>query len=187
MQRYLALVIITFLIILVAARVLLLKRAGIKAMKFGALDRTDFLLPPFFLFYLYLLISSVFDLPRIGFEFIRHGGIAWIGVGIAVLGLLLFIMSMVALGKSFRVGIDKDAPGKLITSGIYAHTRNPIYVAFGLVFFGVFLIVSNWIFLLYLTFGTLMVNRQVLREEETLKKIYGAEYLSYLRKVPRYF
>jgi protein-S-isoprenylcysteine O-methyltransferase Ste14 len=187
MQRYLALIIFAVLIILVFTRVLLLKRSGIKAMKFGALDRKDFLLPPFFLFYLYLLIASVFDLPRIGFEFIRHDGIAWIGVGIAVLGLLLFLMSVVALGRSFRVGIDEDAPGKLVTSGIYAYTRNPIYLAFGLVFFGIFLIVSNWIFLLYLFFGALMVNRQVRREEDALKKIYGAEYLLYCRKVPRYF
>jgi protein-S-isoprenylcysteine O-methyltransferase Ste14 len=33
-----------------------------------------------------------------------------------------------SFGTSFRVGIDVEHPDKLVTTGIFAVSRNPIYV-----------------------------------------------------------
>jgi protein-S-isoprenylcysteine O-methyltransferase Ste14 len=93
---------------------------------------------------------------------------------------------LISFGKSFRVGIDEEQPGALITTGVFAISRNPIYTAFGLVLLGIFLIYANWILLLYLIAGFWLFNRQVLREEDSLKKIYGDEYIEYCKKVRRY-
>jgi hypothetical protein len=41
---------------------------------------------------------------------------------------VLLAASLVSFGKSFRVGIDIDYPDKLVTSGVFAITRNPICV-----------------------------------------------------------
>jgi len=86
----------------------------------------------------------------------------------------------------FSGGIDTEHPDKLITSGVFAVSRNPIYVAFGMILLGQFLIFPNWLLLIYLAAGVWLFHRQVLREEEYLKKYYGQEYLEYSRRVRRY-
>jgi hypothetical protein len=48
---------------MVWTRVFLMRRAGIGAMHFGRIDRTDFLIPPFALFYFYPVFAAAFDLP----------------------------------------------------------------------------------------------------------------------------
>ena len=84
------------------------------------------------------------------------------------------------------MGIDSEQPDKLVTSGIFAVSRNPIYVAFGFILLGQFLIFSNWILLVYAVAGVLLFHRQVLREEAFLRVHYGNEYGEYCKKVRRY-
>ena len=96
------------------------------------------------------------------------------------------LVSLVSFGSSFRIGIDTDHPDKLVTSGVFALSRNPLYVAFWIVLFGQFLVIPNWILLVYLGAATWLFNRQVLREEEYLKEHYGREYLEYCNRVRRY-
>src|SRR5215813_4317530 len=63
MPKYLGALTIVLLLGMVLTRVLLLKRQGIKAMKFGSTDKTDFLFPPFVLFY---AVLDQPDLSRCG-------------------------------------------------------------------------------------------------------------------------
>lgn len=187
MQQYFAISTMVLLIILVISRIILLKKVGIKAFKFAEIDKKDYLIPPFVLVFFYLILSSILQLPTLGTELFHNETIAWIGVGLCLFGLVLFLLSLISFGKSFRVGIDEDHPNALVTTGTFALSRNPISVAFGLVLFGIFLIYSNWVLLLFFFAVTWLLNRQVLREESSLKKIYGKEYEDYCRKVSRYF
>ncbi len=173
---------------MVLTRVLLMRRMGIGAVKFGEIDKTDFLIPPFALFYFYIVFSAAFDLPPVSKqEFFHSEIISWVGVLFCLAGLLLLLWSLVSFGESFRVGIDTEHAGRLITSGAFAFSRNPIYVAFAFILLGQFLIFSNWILLAYLIAGIWLFHRQVLREEDYLKKHYGKEYLEYCNRVRRYF
>lgn len=188
MQRYLAAVTIVLLLGMVLTRALQMRRKGIKAMHFGKIDKKDFLIPPFAFFYFYLIFAAAFDLPTASRqEFFHSGTIAWIGVSLCLAGLTLLLLSLVAFGKSFRVGIDTEQADKLVTTGIFALTRNPIYIAFALILFGQFLVFPNWILLVYLGAAIWLFHRQVLREEEYLKKHYGKEYSDYCKRVRRYF
>jgi protein-S-isoprenylcysteine O-methyltransferase Ste14 len=96
------------------------------------------------------------------------------------------VAGLASFGSSFRVGIDTQHPNALITSGIFAFTRNPIYVAFGSVLLGEFLIQPRWLLLLYLAAGIALFHRQVLREEAYLQEHYGAEFTAYRARVRRY-
>jgi len=107
-------------------------------------------------------------------------------VAFCLAGLLLLAWSLVSFGQSFRVGIDQDHPDRLITTGIFALSRNPIYLAFGLILLGQFLVFSNWILLIYLVTAIWLFNRQILREEGYLKQHYGKEYSDYYKRVRRY-
>jgi protein-S-isoprenylcysteine O-methyltransferase Ste14 len=187
MPGYLAAAAIALLIGMVVARVLLLRRTGTRAMHFGSIDKTDFLIPPVALFYLYSVFAAAFGWPlAAGTRFFRCEAVAWIGVGLCCAGLLVMLASLVSFGRSFRVGIDVDRPDKLVTTGVFAWSRNPIYVAMFLVLVGQFLVFPNWVTLLYLFAGTWLFHRQVLREEEFMRRQYGEEYAVYCQRVRRY-
>lgn|ERR1700752_214277 len=187
MPEYFAALTIILMLGMVLTRVLMLRRRGIAAMQFGKIDKTDFLIPPFALFYFYLVFANAFNLPAVSTqEFFHSEIVAWIGVFFCLAGLLLLLWSLVSFGQSFRVGIDAEHPDKLITNGVFAFTRNPIYVAFATILLGQFLIFSSWILLVYVVAGIWLFHRQVLREEEYLKQHYGQEYLEYCNRVRRY-
>ena len=187
MPKYFAVLTILLMVGMVVTRVFLLRRRGIAAFQFGKIDRKDFLIPPFALFYFYLIFAHAFDLPTISRQEFFHSGIlSWIGVFFCLIGLSLLLWSLVSFGQSFRVGIDTEHPDKLITSGVFAFSRNPIYAAFAMILQGQFLIFPNWILLVYTGAGTWLFHRQILREEDYLKQHYGREYLEYSNRVRRY-
>jgi len=188
MSGYFAALTIVLMLGMVVARVLLLKRKGVEAMNFGKTDRSDFIIPPFALFYFYLVFANAFHLPTISRQQFFHSVvIAWVGVILCLAGLLLLLWSLVSFGRSFRVGIDEQHPDRLVTSGVFAHSRNPIYVAFASILLGQFLIFPNVILLVYLAAAAWLFNRQVLREEAYLRKHYGEEYEACCAQVKRYF
>src|SRR5262249_16496025 len=130
MQGYLAALTIVLLLGVVLTRVMLIRRTGIRAMHFGRTDRTDFLMLPFALFYLYTVFAAAFHLPIVSSGGFFHSEIiSWIGVLLCFGGLTLLFLSLVSFGKSFRVGIDIDHSDKLVTTGVFVFSRNPIYVA----------------------------------------------------------
>jgi protein-S-isoprenylcysteine O-methyltransferase Ste14 len=109
-----------------------------------------------------------------------------IGLTLIVAGLIPFFLAFVTFGTSWRIGIDRKTPGALVTGGIFALTRNPIYVAFILFFFGVFLANGTWFFLIFAVLAVVFIHFQIVREEEFLKKQYGAEYAAYCARTARY-
>src|SRR5436853_1302710 len=46
------------------------------------------------------------------------------GAAMVVAGILIFAVALVSFGDSWRVGIDSQTAGKLITTGIFAYSRN---------------------------------------------------------------
>jgi protein-S-isoprenylcysteine O-methyltransferase Ste14 len=187
MQRYFGALTIVALLGMVWTCILLLRRKGIKAMNFGRIDKKDFLIPPFAVFYFYIVFAAAFNFPTVSRqELFQAGIVAWAGVLFCLAGLSLFFLSLVSFGQSFRVGIDQDHSDKLVTTGIFALSRNPIYVAFGFVLLGQFLVFSNWILLVYMVAAIWLFHRQVLREEKYLTSHYGQQYSEYCDRVRRY-
>lgn len=177
---------IVILVGMVLARVAMLRQRGVVAAKFGATDKSDFAIPPFALFYFYLVFAGALDWPTPGGVFFDSAIVRWAGVVLCVCALVLMFMTLVAFGTSFRIGIDTENPDKLVTSGVFARTRNPIYVAFGITLIGEFLIFPHWLLLLYILAGFALFHRQVLREEAFMRSHYGQEYRVYCERVPRY-
>jgi protein-S-isoprenylcysteine O-methyltransferase Ste14 len=187
MQFYFAAITLIFMIGMVVIRILMLKRRGIETMKFGQIDKKDFLIPPFALLFIYIVFSNAFNLPKVSTHVLFNSElIPWIGVILCLEGLLLLLWSLISFGRSFRVGIDPNQPDKLITSGAFGFSRNPIYVSFASILIGQFCIFPNVILLFYMIVATWLFHRQILREEEFMKGHYGDEYREYCRHVRRY-
>jgi len=186
MKGYFAILALILMVFFVLVRSRQMKKMGIKAFLFGRMDKKDFLIPPFIFLYFYLIVANVFNLPKFGAVLTDSPVAAWIGVLLCLLAPALFLWGMISFGINFRVGIDEDKPGELVSTGAFSISRNPLYVAFFMVLFGIFLIFPTWIFLLYFIMGLWLIDRQVCLEENSLKKTYGKVYDDYCNKVRRY-
>ena len=66
MQRYFAIATVILLVILVVSRIILMNKVGIKAVRFGEMDKTDFFIPPFALLFFYVVLASTLNWPILG-------------------------------------------------------------------------------------------------------------------------
>jgi protein-S-isoprenylcysteine O-methyltransferase Ste14 len=109
--------------------------------------------------------------------------------GLILLGLAfgLFAWAMRDLGDSWRLGVDASAPARLVTSGAYAVTRNPIYVFFVVYYVATFLLNGSLVFLALAAIEALLLHRQVVVEERQLEAGFGALYRDYCSRTPRYW
>src|SRR5215208_5163762 len=104
MPKYFAVLTVVLMLGMVLTRVLLMRRRGIQAMNFGKIDKTDFLIPPFALFYFYLVFANAFHFPTVSRqEFFHTEIISWLGVLFCLAGLALLLWSLISFGQSFRV------------------------------------------------------------------------------------
>ena len=109
------------------------------------------------------------------------------GVALVTAGGAVFILALVSFGASWRIGIDANMPGGLVTTGMFALSRNPIYIFLDLYAFGTFLINGTLGFLLFALVLAAGIHYQILQEESFLRKTYGTAYQDYCRRTARYF
>ena len=108
----------------------------------------------------------------------------------ALLTSIGFVLVTLGLHEFRRVGTDVS-PHKpstaLATGGIYAHTRNPLYLALTFVYLGI-AAATNDLWLLPLTVPLLIVIRYgvIGREERYLRVRFGEVYRQYQERVRRW-
>lgn len=188
-QEVLSLCLFVLFVITVLIRAAILRKRGIQAIVFGKTDKSDFIIIPVVAVVVYAVLASMFELPIWEVLIRPFGGnliSGWMGIALCSVALVGFILSMYNFGDSFRVGIDEHTPNMLITSGVFAFSRNPIYVCFLIFVAGLFLIHRNIVIAVATLFFALIIHRQILREERFLKAHYGEEYAAYCKKVRRY-
>ena len=174
---------------IVLIRAVMMRKKGIKALVFGVTDKSDFLLVPMVLAIAYTVLANTFGLPMwepLIKPFWENTIPGWIGLVLCGLAIIGFALTLASFGDSFRVGIDEKTPDRLVTTGMFSISRNPIYVCFLMFFTGLFLIHRNIVIAAAVILVALAIHRQILREEKFLKSYYGAEYEAYCKKVRRY-
>lgn len=110
-----------------------------------------------------------------------------IGVALIIVAFIIFIWALVSFRDSWRIGIDEKTPGELITTGIFAVSRNPIFIFIDLYFIGTFLINGAVIFLIFAAVVVIGLHYQIIQEEKFLAKAYGQAYQDYCARTGRYF
>jgi len=120
------------------------------------------------------------------FELVRSFPVKSIGAALVTLGLVLLGLGYASFGDSWRVGFDVKTPGPLVTRGVFAISRNPIYVFLDLWFIGTFLINGTLLFLIFTVLAVAALHWQILQEEEFLRKLYGQSYQTYCARTGRY-
>jgi len=81
--------------------VFLMRSPGLKATKFGAIDKKDFLILPFAFFYFYTVFAAAFDFPTVSRQgFFHFGIVSWLGVLLCLAGLSFVCLSLVSARAS---------------------------------------------------------------------------------------
>ena len=103
-------------------------------------------------------------------------------------GILLILLGAFIWGYAFfRSRIDEGIKNnRLVTDGIYAWCRNPLYTGWMIICIGISFFAGNlWLLILPFIFWALMTVMMKLTEEKWLRNLYGAEYETYCRRVNR--
>ena len=126
------------------------------------------------------LVSIVY-----GYSMLRIMG-KIIGIYLALLGDIVFIIAVRTMKDSWRAGIARDDERGLVTEGIYRYSRNPAFLAFDLLDLGILLMFFNPVLLIFTVFAIVMFHLQILQEEGFLAGVFGDEYVKYRENTCRY-
>jgi protein-S-isoprenylcysteine O-methyltransferase Ste14 len=110
-----------------------------------------------------------------------------VGLGMALAGFAATLAAQTGMGTSWRIGVDPGERTDLVTSGVFAHVRNPIFTAMALAQLGVVLMVPTWVSALALVALVAGVQLQVRAVEEPyLRAVHGAAYDAYAARTGRF-
>lgn len=138
-----------------------------------------------------LYVGSVVAALVIGTFWPLDFGLAWPwrGIGIAILGAgvaldLSAIFTLVRHRTTFRP--DRGTT-RLVTSGPYAISRNPIYLGNTIALAGLAIAIDNVWILVMVPFVTLAVQKLAIESEERhLAAVFGGSWVAYRRQVRRW-
>ncbi len=122
-------------------------------------------------------------------------GTVWIDSGLAdaagaalmLGGWIVGLLAYLHMGRSWRIGIDEGSSEKLVTHGVFAWSRNPIYLFIDSLALGVLLASGSAFFVISSPLVLIGVHLRVLEEERFLAGRYGEEFDSYCARTKRYF
>jgi protein-S-isoprenylcysteine O-methyltransferase Ste14 len=125
------------------------------------------------------LIEPIDGLDQTPFHVI---GFACAGAGIA--GTFL---AQMAMGASWRIGVDESDRTDLVTGGVFSLCRNPIYTFMLIAWTGLALLVPTWLSIASVPAGILAFEVQVrLVEEPYLMRTHGEAFRAYASRVGRF-
>lgn len=138
----------------------------------------------------YLLLSI---LSIVGIDSLLQ--VPFVSSTIALVGGLLFLLSGIVLAASAARLFSKAKTGivpfsestKLVVSGAYRFTRNPMYLGMFFCLIGVTLLVNNVLGLLVLLLFFFIIRQKfVLKEEVQMQETFGDDYAQFKTRIRRW-
>lgn len=138
----------------------------------------------------YLLLSI---LSIVGIDSLLQ--VPFVSSTIALVGGLLFLLSGIVLAASAARLFSKAKTGivpfsestKLVVSGAYRFTRNPMYLGMFFCLIGVTLLVNNVLGLLVLLLFFFIIRQKfVLKEELQMQETFGDDYAQFKARIRRW-
>jgi len=139
--------------------------------------------------FLTMMLLPLLQLATGVFAFANYALPSWViavGVLLQVLYLWLFWRSHADLGRNWSAGLEVRQSHDLVTSGIYAHMRHPMYAAIWIAVLAQPLLIQNWIAgaLVIPAFAAMWFIR-VPNEEAMMRTTFGVAYDDYCARTRR--
>ncbi|MBK8802251.1 MAG: isoprenylcysteine carboxylmethyltransferase family protein [Fibrobacteres bacterium] len=122
-------------------------------------------------------------------EFGIGSGWIWsraIGLGVLVASLALMLSAQWQMGDSWRIGLDHRHATALRTDGVFAFSRNPVFLSMRLQLLGLAIVLPGVASILLWALGEICMQVQVRLEESFLQGRHGDQYEAYRSKVRRW-
>ncbi|HET7313966.1 isoprenylcysteine carboxylmethyltransferase family protein [Salinisphaera sp.] len=134
-----------------------------------------------------LLIGVCLLLPPAALNAPGAGWVVLCGLLVLVLGQGLRVLT-IGLDYIRRGGRDgRIHADRLVTGGVFASCRNPMYTGNVTMVIGFFALAGNlWGLIVGGAIGWLVYRAIIAAEESFLAELFGAEYAEYCRRVPRW-
>jgi protein-S-isoprenylcysteine O-methyltransferase Ste14 len=113
--------------------------------------------------------------------------VAYAGLVLASIGVLLTLAAQLSMGDSWRIGVDETESTDLVTVGAFRIVRNPIFSAMLVTAVGLATMVPNAIAVAGVVALIVAVELQVRGAEEPyLTRLHGQQYVEYASRVGRF-
>jgi protein-S-isoprenylcysteine O-methyltransferase Ste14 len=110
-----------------------------------------------------------------------------VGLIFVVIGFGLAARSALAFHLAGTSVVPDQESTALVTDGPYRFTRNPIYIGFVLVYFGLAIVLTSaWVLVLLIPTLIVLQRGVVEPEEAYLERKFGDAYRKYQARVPRW-
>ncbi len=125
------------------------------------------------------IIASVYGFNWSYFPWQDVSFIKWSGAILTLLGAAIFVTALAHFIIQFPTG-------KLITTGAFRLSRNPVYASWMVILLpGLALLLNNWLFLAAAAAMRVAFHFFIEKEEQTMRDAFGEEYDEYTMKVGR--
>ena len=110
-----------------------------------------------------------------------------LGAAISLAGITIMVIAQYQMGTAWRFGVDQAEKTDLVTGGLYALVRNPIYSGVFLFCAGLLVLFPHIYMLIYLATAWMGIELQVRYVEEPhLRNLHGVAYEKYADQTGRY-
>lgn len=111
----------------------------------------------------------------------------WVGASVALVGMLLIGAAVGVFRKSGEDPQPWTATGRIIDTGLYAYTRNPMYLGMAILMLGLALAIGSVMGILMVPIAIGIVGSTVIaREEAYLTGKFEGAYRAYMERVRRW-
>ena len=147
--------------------------------------------PPPFLFVGGLVVAWLLDRYAIRSRFVDGDAstapIETAGAFLLALGILLMLWGMMTFLRARTAIVPINPASRLVETGPYRVSRNPMYTGMSLAYLGGMLILNlMWALVLFPIVIVLLYRFVIQKEENYLLSEFGDEYTSYTRRVRRW-
>lgn len=109
------------------------------------------------------------------------------GLVVTGIGFWAAVESQEAMGQSWRIGVDENERTDLVTDGVFAVVRNPIFTAMVAAQAGTALMAPTWLSVSGVAVLVAAEQLQVRHvEEPQLRRVHGAAYTNYAARTGRF-
>jgi len=138
---------------------------------------------------LFVLASIWVDNRFLFFHFESSWWTLALSIIIIILGGLICLWAAIAFIRTKGTPVPFNPPPRLITTGLYKYSRNPMLLGLFIVLLGLGLLLGSLSLIFIFTPIFILINALYLKaiEEKEMTKKFGNKYIKYKKKVSMFF